>query len=90
MIDFRKITVRDINGDPQERELEYKKFADYMYFSANAIDHLEIAREINKNGFMECDTEKASIIKQYSDQYFKAFVLESLNILLDEIINPKK
>lgn len=89
-IDFRKITVKDINGDPQERELEYKEFADWMYFNAHKIDHLEIARDINRTGIIECDAEEAAIIKQYTDEFFKAFVLESLDLLLDEIINPKQ
>lgn len=89
-IDFRTITVKDINGNPQERKLEYKEFADYMYFNAKKIDHIEIAREINKTGIIECDAEKAVIIKQYTDEYFKSFILESLNPVLDEVINSKK
>ena len=89
-IDFRKIEVKNVEGNPQEFDLDYKSFANYMYFNAESVDHIEISREINKGGEIQCDAEKASAIKKYAEIYFKAFVLEALNPVLDEIINPKK
>lgn len=88
-IDFRKIEVRDIDGNKSTVDVS-KELGNAIYNKTADIGELELAREIYKQGEVEVDAEKARIIVKYVNETFLAFVKEAISPVLDEIINPKK
>ncbi|WP_294591648.1 hypothetical protein [uncultured Bacteroides sp.] len=88
-IDFRKIETQDIEGNKAYINIS-KELGNAIYNKTADIGELELAREIYKQGEIEVDAEKASIIDKYVNETFLAFVKESICPVLDDIINPKK
>lgn len=88
-IDFRKIKTLDIEGNITDINIS-KELGNAIYNKTADIGELELARDIYKQGEIEVDAEKASIIVKYVNETFLAFVKEAICPVLEDIINPKK
>ena len=88
-IDFSKIDTQDIEGNKSTVNIS-KELGNAIYNKTADIGELELAREIYKQGEVEVDAEKASIIVKYVNETFLAFVKEAICPVLEDIINPKK
>ena len=88
-VDFRKIEVKDIEGNNSTLDMA-KELGNTIYKKTADIGELELARDIYKNGEVELDAEQATILIKYIREGFLAFVQEAVCPLLDEIINSKQ
>ena len=88
-IDFRKIEVKDIEGNNNPLDIS-KTLGNAIYNGTADLGELELAREIYKAGEVEVDPGQASILIKYVQGTFLAFVQEAVCPVLEEIINPKK
>ncbi|NLZ87402.1 MAG: hypothetical protein GX912_10515 [Gammaproteobacteria bacterium] len=88
-IDFRKILVKDIEGNESTFDIS-KELGNDIYNKTADIGELELARELYLKGEIELDAIKVEILKKYIDEGYKAFVKEALNPILDKVINLKK
>ena len=82
-IDFRKIEVKDIEGN--------NSTVDIAKELGNAdLGELEFAQEVYKHGEVEVDSEKAEIIRKYMEVgRFFACIKKGVFDLLDSINNEK-
>ena len=88
-IDFRKIEVKDIEGDNSTLDMA-KELGNTIYKKTADLGELDLARDIYKNGEVELDAGQASVLIKYVREGFLAFVQEAVCPLLDEIINSKQ
>ncbi|MBP1592999.1 MAG: hypothetical protein H6Q12_17 [Bacteroidetes bacterium] len=85
-IDFRKVNVKDVEGNKSTVDIA-KELGNQIYKKTADLGELETAREIYKNGTIEVDAEKATILSRYVKEGFLAFVQESICPVLERIIN---
>ena len=78
-IDFRKIEIKDINGNVSVIDLS-KELGNLIYKNTPDLGELEFAQELYKNGEVEVDDSKAEIIRKYVDRSgVLAFVKIAIN-----------
>lgn len=88
-IDFRKITVTDIEGNEKTFDVS-KELGNTIYKNTPDLGELDFAQEIYKQGEIEVDEEKAGIIRKYMESgQFLAFIKKSVYDKLDSINNQK-
>lgn len=85
-IDFRKVAVKDVEENKSTVDIA-KELGNQIYKKTADLGELETAREIYKNGVVEVDVEKATILSRYVKEGFLAFVQEALCPVLDGISN---
>lgn len=96
-IDFRKIEVKDVEGNvllTEKGEVDYKDvhtlLGNAIHFGVSDIANQEIGRDIYLNGEVEVTPETAVVIRHFVDKTLLAFVKVELLPVLDNIINSKK
>ena len=78
IIDFRKIEVKDIEGN-NSTEDKKKMLGNAIYQKTADLGELELAQNIYKNGEVEVSPEQAESIKKYVSTGFVAFVQVAVN-----------
>lgn len=81
-IDFRKIKVKDIEGNNSTVDIA-KMLGNTIYQKTADLGELELAQNIYKNGEVELSTEQAERIKEYVKTNFVAVVQIAVNEALD-------
>ena len=74
ILDLRKITLEQINGEVKEFDFDYKGLANFIYNKTRDIGELELARELYKKGEIEVNRETATALKKYIGEAFNAIV----------------
>ena len=88
-IDFRKIEVKDIEGNSSTVDIA-KELGNAIYNNTTDLGELEFAQEVYKHGEVEVDSEKAEIIRKYMEVgRFFARIKKGVFDLLDSINNEK-
>lgn len=82
-IDFRKIQVKDIEGNNSVLDIS-KALGNSIYQSTADLGELELAQNIYKNGEVELSPEQSEIIKRYVCNGFVAFVQVAINKALSD------
>ena len=77
-IDFRKIQVKDIEGNNSTVDIA-KMLGNAIYQKTADLGELELAQQIYKNGEVEVSPEQAESIKKYVSTRFVAFVQVAVN-----------
>ena len=77
-IDFRKIQVKDIEGNNSTVDIA-KMLGNAIYQRTADLGELELAQNIYKNGEVEVSPEQAESIKKYVSTGFVAFVQVAVN-----------
>lgn len=77
-IDFRKIQVKDIEGNNSTVDIA-KMLGNAIYQKTADLGELELAQTIYKNGEVELSTEQAERIKEYVRTNFVAVVQIAVN-----------
>lgn len=84
-IDFRKITVQDVDGNKSTVDVS-KELGNIIYKNTPDLGELEFAQEIYKSGEVDIDEARAEIIRRYMDVgRFFAFVKAGINEELNSI-----
>jgi len=87
-IDFKELAVKSIDDVDIVVDIS-KDLGNLIFKDTQDIGELELARSIYNSGEIDVDSNSASIIKKYIDIGFKAFVKETIDPVLDKIINNK-
>ena len=82
-IDFRKITVSDIEGNPIELDVS-KELGNDMYFNTQDIAESDLGYDIYHNGEVELTDEQAKTVARFVEKGFKAFVKKALLPMLEK------
>ena len=77
-IDFRKIEVKDIEGNNSTVDIA-KMLGNAIYQKTADLGELELAQNIYKNGEVELSPEQADRIKEYVRTNFVAVVQIAMN-----------
>ena len=77
-IDFRKIQVKDIEGNNSTVDIA-KMLGNAIYQKTADLGELELAQQIYKNGEVELSTDQAERIKEYVRTNFVAVVQVAVN-----------
>ena len=77
-IDFRKIQVKDIEGNNSTVDIA-KMLGNAIYQRTADLGELELAQNIYKNGEVELSTDQAERIKEYVRTNFVAVVQVAVN-----------
>ena len=77
-IDFRKIQVKDIEGNNSTVDIA-KMLGNAIYQKTADLGELELAQQIYKNGEVEVSPEQAESIKKYVSTGFVSFVQVAVN-----------
>ena len=77
-IDFRKIQVKDIEGNNSTVDIA-KMLGNAIYQKTADLGELELAQNIYKNGEVELSTDQAERIKEYVKTNFVAVVQIAVN-----------
>ncbi|CDA83603.1 uncharacterized protein BN772_02073 [Bacteroides sp. CAG:754] len=77
-IDFRKIQVKDIEGNNSTVDIA-KMLGNTIYQKTADLGELELAQSIYKNGEVELSPEQAERIKEYVKTNFVAVVQIAVN-----------
>lgn len=77
-IDFRKIEVKDIEGNNSTVDIA-KMLGNAIYQKTADLGELELAQTIYKNGEVELSTEQAERIREYVRTNFVAVVQIAVN-----------
>ena len=77
-IDFRKIQVKDIEGNNSTVDIA-KMLGNTIYQQTADLGELELAQNIYKNGEVELSPEQAERIKEYVKTNFIAVVQVAVN-----------
>lgn len=77
-IDFRKIQVKDIEGNNSTVDIA-KMLGNAIYQKTADLGELELAQDIYKKGEVELSAEQAEVIKSYVKVGFVAFVQVAVN-----------
>ena len=77
-IDFRKIQVKDIEGNNSTVDIA-KMLGNAIYQKTADLGELELAQRIYKNGEVELSTDEAERIKEYVRTNFVAVVQVAVN-----------
>lgn len=77
-IDFRKIQVKDIEGNDSTVDIA-KVLGNTIYQKTADLGELELAQNIYKNGEVELSPEQAERIKEYVKTNFVAVVQIAVN-----------
>ena len=77
-IDFRKIQVKDIEGNNSTVDIA-KMLGNTIYQKTADLGELELAQQIYKNGEVELFPEQAERIKEYVKTNFVAVVQIAVN-----------
>lgn len=77
-IDFRKIQVKDIEGNNSTVDIA-KMLGNTIYQKTADLGELELAQQIYKNGEVELSTDQAERIKEYVKTNFVAVVQIAVN-----------
>lgn len=77
-IDFRKIQVRDIEGNNSTVDIA-KMLGNAIYQKTADLGELELAQQIYKKGEVELSTNQAERIKEYVRTNFVAVVQIAVN-----------
>ena len=77
-IDFRKIQVKDIEGNNSTVDIA-KMLGNAIYQKTADLGELELAQQIYKNGEVEVSPEQAESIKKYGSTGFVAVVQVAVN-----------
>ncbi len=80
-IDFRKIQVKDIEGNNSTVDIA-KMLGNTIYQKTADLGELELAQSIYKNGEVELSPEQAERIKEYVKTNFVAVVQIAVNVAL--------
>lgn len=80
-IDFRKIQVKDIEGNNSTVDIA-KMLGNTIYQKTADLGELELAQQIYKNGEVELSTDQAERIKEYVKTNFVAVVQVAVNKVL--------
>lgn len=80
-IDFRKIQVKDIEGNNSTVDIA-KMLGNTIYQKTADLGELELAQQIYKNGEVELSTDQAERIKEYVKTNFVAVVQIAVNEIL--------
>lgn len=83
-IDFRKIQVKDIEGNIVPFDIS-KMLGNTIYQNTADLGELELAQNIYKNGEVELLPEQAERIKEYVKTNFVAVV----QIAVNEALSPE-
>lgn len=78
IIDFRKIQVKDIEGNNSTVDIA-KMLGNAIYQKTADLGELELAQTIYKNGEVELSTDQAERIKEYVRTNFVAVVQIAVN-----------
>lgn len=95
-IDFRKLVVVDLDGNPVTNGEEKgffdisKNLGNQIYSKTADIGELDLAREIYHNGEVEVTEQYASALLNYIRSGFLAAVQVAICPLLESIINHKQ
>ncbi|QIU95563.1 hypothetical protein [Bacteroides faecium] len=77
-IDFRKIQVKDIEGNNSTVDIA-KMLGNTIYQKTADLGELELAQDIYKNGEVELSPEQVERIKEYVKTNFVAVVQIAVN-----------
>lgn len=77
-IDFRKIQVKDIEGNDSTVDIA-KVLGNTIYQKTADLGELELAQQIYKNGEVELSPEQAERIKEYVKINFVAVMQVAVN-----------
>lgn len=81
-VDFRKIQVKDIEGNNSTVDIA-KILGNAIYQKTADLGELELARDIYRNGEVELTLEQVECIKGYVKTGFVAFVQEAIATILE-------
>lgn len=81
-IDFRKIQVKDIEGNNSTVDIA-KMLGNTIYQKTADLGELELSQQIYKNGEVDLLPEQAERIKEYVKTNFVAVVQIAVNEALD-------
>ena len=81
-VDFSKLPIRELNGTVVEHDFS-KEVAQAIFSNTQNISEHAFSVDLFKNPIVELTEEKKSIIKEYTEKYFKAFVQVAVNELID-------
>jgi hypothetical protein len=87
-VDFRKVEIKDIEGKKVPHDLS-KDLGNAIFKQTTDLGELDLARDIYHKGEVDLNKKDAEIIKHYVEEYFLAFIKETLIPVLDLIINEK-
>lgn len=92
-VDFKEIVITDVENKDCSVAISkslgkplFKEISNQMYFNAKDVDTLELAREINKNGVLECNTESLNKVLDSVERMNVAFFIR---LAIREFIKSK-
>jgi|GEM_PF-4338966 len=85
-IDFRKIQVKGLHGEIEQKDLS-EEIGNSMYHSTYNQLELELARDIACKKELDLTKGQAETIKQFVNEHFFAFVKEALVPSLQAVID---
>ena len=81
-IDLSKLPITQLDGEVIEHDFS-KDLAQAIFSNTQKIDEHAFSVDLYKNPLVELTEENKSIIKEYTEKYFKAFVQVAINELID-------
>lgn len=80
--DLSKLQIKQIDGSIVEHDFS-KDLAQAIFSNTQKVEEHAFSVDLYKNPVVELTDENKTIIKEYTEKYFKAFVQVAINELLD-------
>ena len=81
-IDLSKLPITQLDGEVIEHDFS-KDLAQAIFSNTQKIDEHAFSVDLYKNPIIKLTDENKTIIKEYTEKYFKAFVQVAINELID-------
>ena len=81
-IDLSKLPIKQLDGSVTEHDFS-KELAQAIFANTQSLSEHSFSLDLFKNPIVELTEGKKSIIKEYTEKYFKAFVQVAVNELID-------
>ena len=81
-VDLSKLPIMQLDGTVFEHDFS-KELAQAIFSNTQKIEEHAFSVDLFKNPVVELTEENKSIIKEYTEKYFKAFVQVAVNEMID-------
>lgn len=82
-IDLSKLPITQLDGEVIEHDFS-KDLAQAIFSNTQKIDEHAFSVDLYKNPIIKLTDENKTIIKEYTEKYFKAFVQVAINELIGD------
>ena len=83
-IDLSKLQLKQIDGTVFEHDFS-KELAQAIFGNTQKIEEHAFSVDLYKNPVVELTEENKTIVKEYTEKYFKAFVQVAINELIGDV-----